>query len=643
MPSGYRDLEVGGPTRPTVWVPISAVGILPDASLLQRREVRAITVIGRLAAGTSAAQASAEATALGATLDGAVPLRAGNGGSTSTTAREWAASDYETLRSDALRRASQVAYVLAALAGLVLLVACSNLANLSFARGAVRQPELAIRRALGATRGRLVRELFAESALVAVAGLVLSVGLLRVLLVLCTVDLPVKNQEVLSIAPVLDGHVLRYAAGAAALALLIFGAEPAMQLTRAETRTALARGARSLMRGTRRYRIWIHLQVASAFALLVITSVAVHYSLWLTTNDSGVDLDRMAVGTVAFLPREEFASIDKRKATEDVLLALRATPGVARADAATGMPFGLMVTPLARASSADRPTAPEAFVYLLGSTPGYLQTIGVRIVSGRGFDVRDTADAPPIAVLSRAAAQSFFGSTDVLGRMITVRTEFSKTPTVTPRLVVGIASDTDVQSRGARRTHLIHVPLTQTSEPFVTFVATGSDPELAARAIQRAVMASLPTAAATGVGSGAAMLAPAVPLTRIASGVTLILGLSALGLSMVGLHGVLSHLLALRTREMALRLALGANRRQVWWLSIREGLRPVAGGLAIGLVIGGLARFAIINRLNLASPSLDIAIFVGVPALFLSVAVAACATPARRASRVDPNVVLRDA
>jgi ABC-type antimicrobial peptide transport system permease subunit len=138
------------------------------------------------------------------------------------------------------------------------------------------------------------------------------------------------------------------------------------------------------------------------------------------------------------------------------------------------------------------------------------------------------------------------------------------------------------------------------------------------------------------------MLAPVVPVTRVIGTATLVLGLAALGLSMIGLHGVLTFLLSVRTRELALRIALGATSRQVWWLSIREGLRPVIGGLTIGLLIGTFVRIAVIKRLGLVVPALDLVLFLVVPMIFLTVAIAASATPARRASRVDPSVVLRD-
>jgi predicted permease len=591
--------------------------------------------------GASVARAAEEAAAFGGQLDREAPLPVTQGNSAGPVTRRWSATDRESLRNSAMGRASMVAYVLAAIGGLVLVVACSNLANLSLARGAVRRQELAVRRALGATRGRLIRELLAESALIAAAGMAASVLILRVLFVFCTIDLPVANQQVLSLAPVLDEHVLLYAAGAVLAALLMFGVEPAMQLTRESIRGVLAHGAPSVVAGPRRYRMLIRLQVAAAFGLLLIASIAVDYSLRLAQDDSGVALDRIAIGTVVFFPRDEFSDAHKRQATEAVLSILRAMPGVDRADAATGMPFGLMVTPLTRMGSPEGSGESEVG-FELGSTPGYLETIGVAIERGRPFDARDTAESLPVAILSAATARVLFGSTDAVGRTIVTRT-LATPPIVITRQVIGIAADTDVQSRGSRTSELIHIPLAQTSAVAVTFAVRGADPDRAADAIRLAVARALPGIAAAGVGPGVAMLAPGLPIARLASTVTLVLGLTALGLSMVGLHGVLAHLLSTRTREMALRLALGADRRQVWWLSIREGLRPVAGGLAIGLLAGGLLRLLVVGGLGLRVPTFDIALLVIVPAIFVAVAMAACALPAWRASRVDPNVALRDA
>jgi len=187
------------------------------------------------------------------------------------------------------------------------------------------------------------------------------------------------------------------------------------------------------------------------------------------------------------------------------------------------------------------------------------------------------------------------------------------------------------------------VPLTQTFSPGITYVVRSADPEAAARAIQIAAARAHATAPVSGAGPATVMLAPALLLTRVATGVTLVLGLVALALSMVGLHGVLSHVLATRTREMALRLILGAERAHVRRLAIWQGVRPVLGGLVFGLIVGLLLRLALIRLFRLRIPLLDPIAVILVPAIFVTIAVLACAWPAWRAGRVDPNVALRDA
>jgi hypothetical protein len=424
------------------------------------------------------------------------------------------------------------------------------------------------------------------------------------------------------------------------LALLMFGVEPAMQLTRTSTRATLAQGAPAVLPGGRRHGMLIRIQVAAAFGLLMAASVTVSYGLRLSRDDSGIDLDRLAIGTVVF-PREQFDDAGRREAIDAVLTALRASPGVERADAATGMPFGLITTPLAWLSDPARVVPAEHVMFELGSTPGYLHTIGVPLEYGRLFNASDTQDAPAVAVLSAAAARRVFGTTDVLGRTVSTR-GMSSTPVTTTRRVVGIAADTDVQYRGRRTSELLYVPLAQTSVPVATFAARSENVESAANAIRLAASHAVPGAAALGVGPGVEMLAPGLSISRVASTATLTLGVTALLLSMVGLHGVLTQLLSRRTREMALRLALGARPRQVWWLSVREGLKPVLGGLAMGMAIGAAARMLLISQLDLQTPGLDVAAFVIVPTSFVAVALAACAAPATRASRVVPSVALRD-
>lgn len=650
LPRGFQGLDIGGPDRSSVWLSVSAAeAMATPATTAAQRDARTVSVVGRLAPGVTLARAAAEAEAIGAQLDRDAPLsqQVEPGRPAQVAARRWSLNSHARIQAEAVGRASLTAYLLIAVAGLVLVVACSNLANLSLARGSARQHEFAIRRALGASRSQLVRELLSESVLIAILGAGASILLMRVVFWLCTVDLPVVNQNVVSLAPEIDMRVLIFAAGALLLSLLVFGLQPAFQLTRESMRSELAAGATSVVPGLRRHWRLIRWQVAVAFTLMILASVAVRYSVLLSRDDSGIDLDRLAIATAVYLP-QRVPEIEARAVIDRVLTSLRLAPGVERAAAATGMPFGISTTPLVTLASPERPTVAPDSVFSIAATPEIFETLGIKILRGRGLDPRDVAGGPAVVVLSAATARALFGDEDAVGRQVTLTTTtFTKERTpnkiVTAAAVVGIAADTDVQSRGERRPGLLYLPLTQTFSPGITYVVRTTDPEAAARAIQIAAAREHATAPVSGAGPAAVMLAPALLLTRIATGVTLILGLVALALSMVGLHGVLAHVLASRTREMALRLILGAGRADVRRLAIWQGVRPVLGGLVFGLVVGLLLRLALIRLFRLRIELLDPMAVILVPAIFVAIAVVACAWPAWRAGRVDPNVALRDA
>lgn len=650
LPQRFQGLEFGGPDRPAVWLSVSASeSMAAPSTTAAQRDARTVNVVGRLAAGVTLARAAAEAEAIGAQLDRDTPLaqQVQPGRPAQVAARRWSINSHARIQAETVGRASLTAYLLIAVAALVLVIACSNLANLSLARGSARQQEFAIRRALGASRPQLVRELLSESVLIAALGAGASVLLMRVVFWLCTVDLPVVNQNVVSLSPEIDARVLIFAAGALMLSLLVFGLQPAFQLTRESTRSQLAAGTTSVVPGLRRHWRLIRWQVAVAFTLMILASVAVRYSLLLSRDDSGIDLDRLAIATAVYMP-QRVPEIEARAVIDRVLTTLRLAPGVERAAAATGMPFGISTTPLVTLASPERPAVAPDSVFSMAATPEIFETLGVTILRGRGLDPRDVTGGPAVVVLSATTARALFGDEDAVGRQVTLTTTtFTKDRTpnkiVTAAAVVGIASDTDVQSRGERRPGLIYVPLTQTFSPGITFVVRTADPEAAARAIQIAASRALPTAPVSGAGPATEMLAPALLLTRVATGVTLVLGLVALALSMVGLHGVLSHVLATRTREMALRLILGAERAHVRRLAIWQGVRPVLGGLVFGLVVGLLLRLALIRLFRMRIALLDPMAVILVPAIFVAIAALACAWPAWRAGRVDPNVALRDA
>ncbi|HET9369171.1 MAG TPA: ABC transporter permease [Vicinamibacterales bacterium] len=660
---GFSDLDLGGPSRARGWVPASVGSTVTRLAADRVSDRPVLTVLGRLGPGVSIAEASAEARAISENLDRQTPLPAG--ANATPRLRRWSTQSMAAA-TEQPAALSLTAGALVGIAGLVLVVACTNIANLSLARGTLRRHELAIRRALGASRGRLIRELVVESGLVALLGAALSIVFLRLLLVLVSVELPVVNQNVLALEPKLSVPVLMFCAASVLLALIVFGLQPALRLTTGLERADLAGGSPTLVPASRGALWLIRSQVGIAFAFMLLAAMAVQIVLALSRNTSGIDLDRLAVGTVVAVgPR--WPEPAARDAIDRIVDRLRSHPGIENVAAATGMPFGMSTTPYAEIGVPGTST-PVHTTALLASTPALFETLGIPIENGRAFDARDRAESAPVAVVSASTATELFGTTDVVGREIDLETQQAiairraassapgSRPTVVvrseapaaaapagrPVTIVGVARDTDVQSRMSRRSMLVYVPFTQHFSPGITIAVRTREPEQGVRALRTAVAGESPDLTLHGAGPAGPMLAPVLALTRVAAGVAIVLGSITLVLAMVGLHGVMSYVLASRTREMGLRLALGATARQLARLTLAQGLRPVVHGVIIGVVVGTLARLAIARMSRGAVSTVDVPAILVVSAFFLAAAWLASARPVRRASRVDPNVVLKE-
>jgi predicted permease len=636
----FDDVLPSGPPRSRAWIALSH---LDGMSATPRNDSRPqFTVFGRLRPGVTIDQAASEAAALAGGLDAQRPLPAAQATTAAQTrTRQWTVTSIGAIQSRVTGRLAIAGYGLIGIASLVLLVACTNLANLSLARGAARRHEFAVRRALGASRRRLVSALIIESALVTALGTAAAFVFLRALLTAFTVDLPVSNQNVFSLAPTMSPRVIVFCGAAMFLSLAVFGLQPALQLTRDSARAQMAMGTHTVVgprRGAWRLVRW---QVAVACSLLLIASVAVQYVVLLSREDSGVDLDRFAIGTVV-MQGERWPESTVRATVGTVLERLNADATIESAAAATGMPFGTSLTPYASMRDPARPSGGTVDALLMASTPEIFTTLGIAIQKGRAFNGGDSEGAPPVAILSAAAAREVFATSDVVGRTIEVRNAFRTNTTFRLVTVIGIAADTDVQSRLSRDSGMVYVPFTQDFSPGITFAVRGADPDAALRTLRSAISVAAPDVVLTGAGPADAMLAPALPLTRFAVSVALALGGLALGLCMVGLHGILSQVLAARTREIGLRMALGATARDLRRMTLRQGLRPVAEGLVVGLLIGTLVRIALHRLTDGSVALLDPLAIVALPILFALVGWLACAQPMRRAARVDPNAALRD-
>jgi putative ABC transport system permease protein len=620
----------GGPIPGTkLWIPRSA-----DL----HSSTRKLVVFGRLKASATIARASAELAAVSAQIDREIPLKPNfeNGQAT----RSWTARTAADVDADGnpLRR---FGLTLVALVALVLVVACTNLANLVLARGTARQQELTIRYALGASRWRLIREQCAESVLLAIGGGAASSVVLRGLRALMNVDysvaLPFGGRWTLNLHPPISGAVLGAASASLLLSLLVFGLEPAVQLTReSDLRGELASTAAGTARG-RRQRLLLRWQVAIAAGFFIVATMFIKYTVAEARHDSGVELERLAVSSVNFSTQQQDEA-RVRRTIERVLETVRDDAAVEAAAASVGLPFGAANTPRLTISLTGARDDASYAATGVAATPGIFRTLGVPILSGRGFDDRDEGDARPVAVISEFGARQLFGTANAVGRQFVMQP--ARTPTVT---VIGVARNTDVRSILADPQALVYVPLGQHFDPSVlTFTvrrsARGGSP---VRALQAALRRADPDLAVDGIGTGRTMLAAIYVFLTVVGMSALALGGVTLLLAMAGLFGIQSHLVGQRTKEIGVRMSLGASARQIQWMVLRDGCWPVVDGLALGVFIGLAGRAIVRARMQIDMAIVDPWMLIAVPIPLIIAAFCACYFPARRAASVDPNVALR--
>lgn len=647
----FRGLFNSGFVPTAAWIPIASVQFLQhegNSYTLDRsdRERRWLLVKGRLKPGKTIAQAQAEVTAIAARLDRTYPI--GRDLDPRVRPVKPLSRRMWTLRSladvilnentDYLMR--PLIAVLLISVTLVLLVACSNLANLMFARASGRRHELGVRLALGASRARLIRESLAESGLLALAGGGLAIVLARVMLVLIGSDLDLGGVK-LHVEPHIDGLVLTGAATASLLALMASGLGPALSASRIDVRAAVASSSGTIASpGWRGRRILIGLQVMTSLALLVVASACINEVRTLSRHDSGMDLDHLAIAQVDFVSQKVDAD-RAREIAERVVDEIGRRPDVEAAAVSSGLPvLG------ARGAEITTDEKHKLTAWFLVSSPGLFKALNVPIVRGRAFDVHDNAMSPAVAIISASVANALFGGTSAVGRtMMLERYVFVSDPKVddTSVTIVGVAADTDTVTLASRDVGSVYVPFDQENDRRLVISARSTtSPGAVAVAIRKAFAEVDPNLALQQSGVAATVVGPPNLFVEVAGAIAALLGTFALILALTGLYGALSHVVGGRTREIGVRVALGADAARVVRMVLLDGIVPVIAGMAAGAVIGTITRLAMRPLFVRLFPSADPFSLAVVPICMLIAAAAACYVPARRASRVDPNVALRD-
>jgi putative ABC transport system permease protein len=548
------------------------------------------------------------------------------------------------LRDEIIGPVRTTLLVLFGAVGCVLLVACVNVAGLMLVRSAARGREIAVRSALGADRGRIVRQLLAESALLAVAGGLLGAATAQLGVRLILAVLP---PEVASGMPYLqnlriDRVVVAYAAALAIAAGLLSGLAPALIVSRPPVAELLRRGGRGGSGGARPRvrRALVAAQIALTMVLLVAAGLMTRSLAELLRVDAGFDADRVLTARIALSGTAYDSSARQQQFFETLIGRVRALPGVRAAGAVRNLPLAGGGTNTFRVEGRTEPdpaSRPEAT--MRGVAGDYFRAMGVRLVAGRVFTGGDRATTQPVLLVSAGLARRFFSDeASAVGQ----RLRFYAFPE-SAWTIVGVVGDVRTGPLDADAPPTIYYTHLQGAENRMSIVArTTGDPTGLASSLRREAHALDPSIAVYDVRTMDQQVArsPAVFARRLPLRLVGAFAVAALALAVVGIYGLIAYTVAQRTHELGIRIALGAGRGNILTLVVREGAMLAVLGVSAGLVVA-LWATRMLGSLLYGVGAADPPTYLAVAVLLGAVALAACYVPARRAARVDPMVALR--
>ncbi len=624
MPEGFSY-----PAGRDAWLPVRYT----ESFVSQQRAAWYLRVVARLKPGVTPEQSAAEVETLGRNLARQYPDANEGVGMTTYPLHEAMVGD--------IRRS---VLVLLGAVGFVLLIACANVANLLLARAAARESEMAVRAALGAGRGRLVRQLLTECVILSLAGggvgLLLGVWGVAFLTSLKPQGIPRLD------AVTVDASVIMFTLAIAVVTGLVFGLVPALHATRAAMSGSLKQGGRGAVtsRGGARVRAsLVIVEMAMAVMLLAGAGLLMRSFVRLQSVDPGFN----PAQTLSFelsLPDARYEDDARQIAFFDqVLPRLRTLRGVRGADAVSALPLSGTNFNISF-EVAGRPPVPPALqpaMQVRVATPGYFDGLGIPLKRGRGFTEDDRPGTPPVVVLTESAAQRYFPNEEPLGK--TIRLGWGRGPGK-PKAggeVVGIVGD--VKDAGLNEPHApqIYLPYRQWPMQSMTVVMkTTTPPELLVAAVRQEIRAIDPNLPVSNIGSLEKIIAESISQPRFYMLLLGIFAAVALLLAAIGIFGVLSYAVSQRTREIGIRMALGAPGRTVVRLILRQAMMLVLSGVAAGTIAALLLSQTMTKMLFSVTPT-DPVTFGGVAAVLVGVALVASYLPARRATRVDPIVALR--
>ena len=614
------------PQKTAIWYPINT--IYPESTHRSAHNYRAV---GRLKPGVTVEQGQAQMTAIATRLEQLYP--ASNTDKTVMIHR---------MQDAMVSNVRFTLYVLLGAVGVVLLIACANMANLLLAKAISRTREMAIRAAVGASRGRIVRQLIVESAVLAavagVIGLILAVWGAEAIKALAPANVPRLAETGL------DGSVLAFTFGIALISSLIFGLAPALAASKIDLNESLKQGAAKSVIGGGAGRLRAGLVVAEiALSVVLLTGAGLlmrSFDALLNVN-LGFRPEKILVAATSVPQSSEEQALKRAVPFDrDMLATLAALPGVSSAGGTMALPGkpgsdgGYWIDHLPPIEQLNV-TAPQAVFSLI--TPGLFQTLGIPLRAGRNFDDRDVYEAPFTVIVNEALARKSFPGENPLGHVLYCGLDSFKGMTI-----VGIVADARQYGPERPAQAEIFMPYAQHPGPAADFrllARTSADPTALEETVRRKIHERDPEVPVKFTTMEAAVAeGVAAPRFRM-----LLLGLFAglaVCLAMAGVYGVMSYTVGQRLNEIGLRMALGANTRQVLRMVLGQGLMLAGIGLAIGLA-AAVAASRLLGSLLFEVKPTDPLTYLAVSAILGVVALAACYVPAWRATRVDPLVALR--
>ena len=609
-----------------LWVPIALT-----AQEAANRNRHYLQVVARLKPGVTLAQAQSEMTTIGARLQQQYPESNADLGVALTSLQEHIVGDIKP-----------ALLILLGAVGLVLLIACANVANLLLARAAIRQKEIALRVALGARRWRLLRQFLTESVLLATLGGILGLAIAYAGLLLLGSFIPETISQAREIS--LDLKVLGFTLAVSLLTGFIFGLAPAFQALRMNQSETLKEGGRDSVTGRSGKRLrglLVTAEVAVSLVLLIAAGLLINSFLRLRNIDPGFKVDHLLTMKIE-LPEPKYEAFERRAAFyTDLLQRVQSLAGVRSAAVTTNLPLYRQGNSIAvrLEGKPDPPPGQELIVVTRIISPAYFETMSIPLLAGRQVTDQDTETTPNVVVISETMARRFWPGEDAIGKRLAAGRVRSDADWIQ---VVGIAKDVRQFELNAEPRPQMYMSYRQADffAPEDLVVKTDVEPASLAAAVRTAVWEIDKDQPISNIKTMEEILGDSIARQRFSM---LLLGIFAgvaLLLAAVGIYGVMSYSVAQRTHEIGIRMALGAQTGAVLKLAVGYGLKLVVAGVLIGLV-AAFALTRLMATLLFGVTPTDPATFALISLLLVGVAAVASYIPARRATKVDPLVALR--